>query len=173
MGFPNTFRNSEFVLSISNFPGISDHDSFKYFDNYIRGVEIPDLTLDTVESVLLDYTINHPISQRNNSYSELTVNFKLSENLMNYFFATRYIQNVRNGINESKDLTDQMAGNLIHKISVSVKDNQKRTIANIDYINSIVTNLSGLSLTYGEDTEIEFGITFKYENIIVNINGKE
>jgi len=173
MGFPNTSRNSNFLVSISNIPGLTNHRAFKYFDNYIRSVDLPDFSLDFVESVILDYTINHPISQKNNSLSEITLTFKLSEDLMNYFYAFRYIQSVRYGNNENKDVSEKLVDDVINSVIVTALDNQQRPVAKIEYKNLFISNLSSLSLAYGEDMESEFSISLKYENIIIKIEGDD
>ena len=101
----------------------------------------------------------------NSELGDLSITFKLDETLLNYFFMASYVMNMRYGINDSKDFDYRMKKNVIKKISISILDNQKNVCGYIHYDNCIPSSISGIEVNYYTADEIEFTVSFKFQEV--------
>jgi hypothetical protein len=167
MALPNIQFSDKFRVVFSNIPGFKPNnlDNYKNFDLYelyIKSVNFPGLDVSYTESDYLNYHINHPISRINQDLSDLSITFKLSEDMLNYHYLYSWIHALRNQKNiDGKKFFRQ---NMIDDIKIIFLDNEKREKVKYIYTNCFISNISSLSLEYGTADEMTFEVSFKIED---------
>jgi hypothetical protein len=132
------------------------------YDLYIKSVNFPSHNLELVESHLGGFHVNHPISKKNDNLGTLDITFKLSEDMLNYFYLYNWIKGLREGVNLDNEKWNRL--NVIKEIKLMFLDNQKRSKKVYIFQNAFVTDLGSLSLTNGQDVELDFTISVTYED---------
>ena len=85
---------------------------------------------------------------------------------MNWMQSLRYGRNL---VNDSQYATPRLKKNLIHELDVFILNNQKAKVAKIRFTNCFPTDLGSLELSYGNDEEMEFSLTLKYESVTIDV----
>ena len=81
----NILYDDKFKIAFSNVPSLdSDKIDMKRFNNNIKSVVIPDVNVEMIRSEVLRETALHPGSRTNDTLSQVTLEFKTSENMENY-----------------------------------------------------------------------------------------
>jgi len=168
MAFPNTFHNDKWVLTFSNLPNVDDLNEMKYFQSYIKNLILPDYNMSEITSIgPFGFQVRHPVAgmKKNIDLSQLQIEFKLSEDILNYLYFFKWMKDLKYG-----DLNDGDYDGLIRKFTIkkailSVMDNQKRTVANIIFTELFLLNLSSIQLAMGSSDEVTFTCNFSYEEI--------
>ena len=160
--FPNEQRSSNFRIYLSDLPSIIDFKDHKYFNNYIKSIILPDMSVQMYSDEFSGWTINHPINKSNADQSDIQLTFRVSEDLKNYLLFMDYIRRLKYG-----DVPDGSDSNLLSKfyiksLNVDVLDNQKRSICTLSFLDAFPVNLSSLGLQMGESEVIDFTVNFKY-----------
>lgn len=163
MGIPNTLHAGRWEAVLSNIPKIDNEViSQDLYNLYIRGVTIPDININMINSDFRDFIYLTPGTRGNSEYMQLLIEFAVSEDFLNYYNFLQLMLMTRfdEGGNKTrlKDLN-------INKISVFLKDNQKRKTAEMEFKNCFLSNLSSLPLIYGTSDEIIFTATFSYQEV--------
>ena len=163
----NTFHDSNFKVVISNIPTLEYEHDLDLFHNFVRRVVLPGFSIDMIESVWRGEHYQNPGSHKNDALGDITITFKVNENLMNYFYMAKYVMDMRYEYadNITDDPQDRMKMNFIKTIDVMILDNQKRHIANIKLSRCFPTNITSLTLEYTNGDEVEFDVTFKITEI--------
>jgi hypothetical protein len=163
MSLLNTFHSDSFKVVFSNIPQVSiDSEKIKMgvLNNYVKAVTLPDYTLEVVKSDFMDMSRLNPSSRYNNEFSQLTIEFKLDEDMENYFYLHKWINELRKG-NATKNDTLLHESN-IKSIQIILKDNQKRNRKIITFKECCLLSLGSLPLEFGSSQEILFTCTFDY-----------
>lgn len=177
MAYPNIAVDSSFFMTFSNIPGIDKDSTLKYFDDYVRSISVPAYNVGVYASSLIGHDELHPLQRENDELGEVAITFKASEDFMNYFILFNWMQCLRFGIDQIGDQDQfnasgpRLKRNVINSMDLFILNNQKNTIATMKFTNCIPTDLTGLDLNYGSDTEVEFSLNLRYENIVVNVPG--
>lgn len=167
MGFPNLQHSDKWRLNISNMPGFVDQsqdlNNIQIYENYVKAFTFPDISLELVQSRFRNYGIHHQISPVNGDLSDISITFKVSEGLWNYYYLYDYIQSMREGLDV--DPKEKFFRNdNIKALSITFLDNEKRPSTRFVFSNCFITNISSLNLTNGVDQELDFTLTLKYED---------
>ena len=169
--FPNVLHNDKWKITFSNIPTLDDMSEMKYFDNYVKSCSVPSYHMGDILSQLpMGMQIRHPLGgmKRNQELDDLVIKFKVSEDMYNYFVMFSWIQQLRYGqINPNHE--DYFRKYSIKKIIISMLDNQKRTVAELEFTNVLMGGISALDLSFGATSETEFDCTFKYEEVFYTI----
>ena len=169
MGSPNTQHSDKWKVIFSNIPGytpdITDNTTMGLYDLFVKDLTFPSLSLKLVQSHFRNYEINHQISKINDELGDLTITFKASEGILNYWYIFSWIKSMR----EQENIDDEkwFRLNVIKETKVLFLDNQKRPKYRYIFSNGFIVNLSSLILTNGLDNEITFDITIHYEDVNV------
>ena len=162
----NTFNNDSFSVVFSNIPIPQTsvvQPSIRLFNNFVKGVTLPDYNLETLESTFGNITRKNPISRINNDLTQITIDFKVDEDFVNYMTFYLWIKELREG-----KYTKNSGGNLhqsnISAIQVIVKDNEKIERYRIRFTECQIISLSSIVLQYGVNDEVIFSCTFNYHN---------
>jgi hypothetical protein len=158
----NDFHNSNFLVVFANMPGIENESDMAVIHNFIKDITLPSFSLKTMTTKHQAASHLHNMGSRNNEdLGDLSINFKLSEGMYNYFLFANYIATNRQADNISE--TPKMKDNLITGIMVDMLDNQKNRIGRISFDRVVPTTVSGLSLNYQENGIVDFSVTFAFE----------
>jgi len=163
----NTFHDTNFKVIISNIPTLEYENEMALYHNFIRSISLPGFSIDMIMSEWRGEHYLNPGSHKNNDLGDITITFKLTENLMNYFYMAQYIMDMRyeEADNTSDDPADRMKMNFIKSIDVDIVDNSKRKVANIKFSRCFPINISALELDYTNGQEVDFTVTFKFTEI--------
>lgn len=166
MGVPNSYHASRWELVMSNIPTIGTEKINKDIYNlYVKGVTIPDLTINMIYSDYKDYTYLNPGTRGNTELMQLMIEFVLSEDAKNYYNFFNLLMQTRFDVEEGKKLKDLN----INGIVVYFKDNQKRKKSKMTFKNCFLSNLSSLPLIHGSSEEITFTATFNYQEVLYDL----
>jgi len=166
--FPNVASSDKWILTFSNIPGLNDVSYMRYFDNYISSFVLPDYSLDMINfEGPLGFMIRHPQAPKKNAnLSQLQITFKLSEDMFNYWIMFRWMYNLKYGnVNIDQKDSDLFRDYCMSKATLTMLDNQKRPVVNVHFTKLLPSNMQSLQLTMGSSEELEFSISFTYEEI--------
>jgi hypothetical protein len=165
----NTFHSDKWRLSFVGIPTVINVNDLSLFDNFAKTVTVPDFTIDMDRTFeLLGYQIQEPVAHKvNKDLPNLTVEFKLVENLQNYYLLWQWIRNIKYGINVPKNthLKDYNCS-----INLEMLNNMKKTIMTFKYTKCFCLSLSSLALTSGTGEEMTFSAEFSHEQILIEPN---
>ena len=169
--FPNTFQNDKWLLTFSNIPGLPDMSEMRYFDAYIKSFVLPDYNLDMISvDTPFGFVVRHPQGgvKANTGLSQLQVDFKVSEDMLNYITIMRWIHDIRYGEIPNSD-TELLRLYACNVATLTLMDNKKRPVADIRFTKLLPASLSSLQLVMGNSEEVIFTVNFTYEEIQYNL----
>ena len=176
----NYHTNQKFRIIISNLPTVNNkiRDIKWLYENYVREFTIPGYKLNTIESTFQGRISNRPISRRNSDLMEFTVKFKADEHLYNYMYMRNFITNMRyNTLNQPTENVSQVAKRIetydynydIDRIDFLVLDNEKRIKNTIQFKKIFINEMSELNFKIDNTDETSFDVSFKYEEIFMEL----
>jgi len=159
----NTFHSDRWTATFSNIPGLNNLKEMQYFDNFVKSVVIPDYNAVEIFSDWNGFRVRHPTPKRNEDLSQIQFEFKLAENLRNYFAFFNWMRNIKYGNMTTDD--ELFRKFTIKTIGLNILDNQKREVSRLIFTQCFLLTLSSLSLSTGESEEISFTANFSYEEV--------
>jgi len=171
MGYPNTAHSGNWKTTFSNIPSIKQVSMVqKYIEGYVKSVIMPDYNLEEVFSQFMGEHYRHPASRQNDNLSQIQLDFKLSEDGLNYFYMLEWMMKLRNPqlatVNNNEPLSEEvLRENTCKNFSLHFLNNQKLTVALIHFKELWPLNVSSISLDMGTDEEIIFTTNFSYESM--------
>jgi len=166
--FPNLFHSDHWQISFSNLPSLGSLKDMRVYDNFVKSVTFPDYNMGEIFSDIKGFRIRHPLGgmKANEDLSQLQIEFKLSEDMINYINLFEWIQGLKYGkVTGFATEEDFFRKYTIKSINLNLLDNQKRTIAVWRFTEAFLTSLSSLSLGQGVSEEVTFTCNFSYEEI--------
>jgi hypothetical protein len=164
----NDYHNSNFLVTMSNMPGIQAEHDMAVFHNFIREVTLPGFSLNTLTTNFKGEQHLHNVgTQKNTNLDDITITFKLSEGLYNYFLIANYITSVRYEKNYTAEAggPEQMKKNNIKNIFIDLLNNEKKPVGRLTYTNCVPVTLSNLNLSYTDTNIVTFTSTFRFEEL--------
>jgi len=163
----NTFHGTNFKVHISNIPTVQYEHELDLFHNFVRSISLPGFSIDMIMSDWKGEQYLNPGSHKNDGLGDVSITFKLTENLMNYFYMAQYVMDMRYEYsdNDSDAPQNRMKMNFVKAIDIDILDNSKRTVANIKFSRCFPTEISNLELDYTNGQELDFTVTFKVTEI--------
>lgn len=163
MPIPNLFHNDKWSLVFSNIPNADPNTKIdmQLFDLYVKSFALPDLQLDTDNTNFKEGSVRQVMSRANDNLQQLSIEFKVSEDMRNYFILYQYLMATRYG--KILDKEEWLRFNVIKNIKLKCLDNQNREIGGIIFTNAIITSVGSLSLQMGIADPVTFSVTFFYE----------
>lgn len=160
----NTFHSDKWDVSFSNLPYVDTRDLSMY-DRFVKSVVIPDYNLEEIMSYGPEgFAVRHPVGRKvNYNLSQIQIEFKLSEDLLNYLNLFEWMRSLKYGENIPE--TDFFRHHTIKSIAINIRDNQKRSIAVMRFTQCFLLTLSSLGLETGSSEEITFTANFSYEEL--------
>lgn len=169
--FPNVLHGDKWKINFSNIPSLDDMSQMRYFDNYVKSCVLPPYSVGEIISQLpMGFQVRHPLGgmKKNQDLGNLTITFKVSEDMYNYIILFKWIQELRYG-QIDRDHDGYFREYTTKRLTLSMLDNQKRTVADITFTNVFIAELASLDLQFGSTEEISFTATFSYEEIFYNV----
>jgi len=165
--FPNLWHNDLWQISFSNLPSMKSLRDMRIYDNFVKSIVFPDYNMSEIYSDIKGFRIRHPLGgmKANEDLSQLQIEFKLSEDMINYINLFEWMQGLKYGKVEDFSEEDFFRKYTIKSINLNLLDNQKRTIAVWRFTEAFLTSLSSLSLDQGISEEVTFSCSFSYEEI--------
>ena len=163
MAVPNMFHSDKWSAIFSNIPNANPDVKIdnRLFNLYIKSVALPDLQLDTANTDFKNGSVRQMMSRANDNLQQLSIEFKLSEDMRNYYILYEYLVATRYGQILDKD--KWLRNNVIDNLKISCLDNQNREIGGIIFTNAILTSIGSLSLTMGTADNVTFVTSWAYE----------
>jgi len=175
MAYPNTAHSSSWKVTFSNIPVLKDTKLIqRYMEGYCKSLILPDYNMEESFSPFMGEQIRHPISRQNDNLSQFQIDFKLSEDGLNYFFLLEWMMKLRNpqlvNVHGNEALTEKvLRENSCHRLTLHFLNNQKITVAMIHFTEVWPLNVSSVSFDMGTDEEIVFTSNFSYESTTFEI----
>lgn len=166
--FPNLFHSDKWQAQFSNLPSIASYRDMRIYDNYVKSIVLPDYNMDVIYSDFQGFRIMHPDGgfKANYDLSQLQVEFKVSEDMLNYIYLFEFMKALKYGDTTGFENPDEIfRKNTIKAITINILDNQKRNIADWKFTNAFLISMSSLSLEMGSSEEITFACNFAYQEI--------
>jgi len=161
----NSFHSSKWKLTFSNIPTITSFSNLGLYEYFVKGFNIPELSIDMMNINFHSSTIRSPMSKENMDLSNLSIEFKVDENMDNYYNLYHWMQSIRYG-----DVTEEiLRQSYIKGINLVLLDNQRNPTKTFKFTNAFLTNLGGLNLTMTNDSEVSFSTNFTYEEVQVSL----
>lgn len=160
----NTFHGSKWKVTFSNIPTITNFRDLACYELFVKDFTLPNLSIDLMSVNFKGSQTHHSISRDNADLPELSINFKVNEDLTNFYNLHTYMLQMRFGQGIT---TEFLHENVVKTINLTLLDNQKRNVKIFKFSNAYLTDLSSLTLGMGTDDELTFSTTWKYEEINV------
>lgn len=163
------------VLGIPTNQNFLGKNGFQFFikklpntNFFVQGCNIPGISIDPVN--IGTPLVNLPFSGDHITYQELTITFKIDEDLGSYIDIYTWIRQLGFSEDSSEYATiakqPRMSGNgIVSDASLIILDAKKRSNYEITFINSFPISLSTLQLGYTVD-DVEYltaDATFRYD----------
>lgn len=162
MGHPNIFNNSKWKVVLSNIPTVTNYKNMNVYNDYVRSCTIPDYNCPEDFINFMNTVVRVPIPRKNEELAQLQIEFKASEDLVNYVNLAEWMQSIKYG----QDLTTEyLIDSVVKNISVVILDNQRREKKIVYFTNCFLISLGSLPLVYGTDEEVPFLTTWSYEEM--------
>lgn len=164
----NRFHSDKFSVVFSNIPSIDNRIDMQLYDLYVKSVTLPEYDMEFVPSHFKGGLVWHPISQDNDNLPEVIIEFKLSENLDNWFNLFSWLQTLRYRQPDTEAVQSTLLRkNTVKSIDVLLLDNQKRTKKKMSFKECFLSNLSSLPLVIGSSEEVTFTTIWRYQEVFL------
>jgi hypothetical protein len=164
---PNLWHGDKFSVWYSDWPAVKDFKEWNYLTNTIQNVIVPEYNLNLINSNFQGAIIRHPEAPDiNRNLAQLLINYRLSEDMRNWFLHLEYLRQIRYGTLDNEPTEDLIRKYSIKNISINLLDNHKRLIGIVSFLQCFPTMISSLSLSFGESSECIFTVSYSYSEII-------
>jgi len=167
--YPNLFHSDRWQVSFSNLPTLESIRDMRIYDNFVKSVSFPEYTMNEIYSDTMGFRIRHPVGgiKANTDLSQISIEFKLSEDMKNYSNLFNWMQSLKYGKVENFNKEEEFFRKYtIKSINLSILDNKKRPIAFWRFSEAFLLSLGPISLNQGISDEITFLCNFSYEEIL-------
>lgn len=150
----NDYHKNKFEVRFSNVPNMTGYDKIDIhvFNNYIKGINLPDLSIPMLYSTTGQYRQLHPSPIGSRELHTVSIEFKIDEHMFNYWMLSSWLYQMRFGKpcgKKSLRGEELLRFDCIDAIEVCALDNDGRVISKIRFKHCIINNLSSLDLKYG------------------------
>lgn len=162
--YPNVLKNDKWVFSFSNIPTLPYYRDMKYFDSYIKSFTLPGYSVPITNiDMEKGFQFRQPMGGMdvNRNFTDITIEFNVSEDMLNYLTIWKWIFNLRNGTEVPKDSPLRHYSCGIG--TLSLLDNLKRPVAKYHFTHMLPSDLTSLNFVSGQTEDLTFTVTFKYE----------
>lgn len=165
----NIFNKNKWQVRFSNMCDFTELDLDSHIlDNYVKTVNIPDLTVNMLTSEFGHARQIHPDPRGARDLQTINIEFIMDEEGKNFYYFWMWLINMRagNAIGK-KNLKGEALLRLdqIDCIEICLLNNNKVMVSKMKFFDCIPTNLSSMSLETGQKNLASFVITFDYENM--------
>lgn len=161
----NNYNNSQFRVVFNEWPNLTGKKLPSYvFDNNVRSVTIPDVSIPVLTSQTGHVRQIHPSPIGYRDLNNILITFKVDDQLLNYYAAKCWIDGSRIGKRKSNEMLpgDYLHYNRIETLEIHNLNNVGQVVSKMIFNNVFLTNISNLTLQYGQADNSEFTCTFDY-----------
>jgi len=164
--YPNLFHSDKWQVSFSNLPSIQSIRDMRIYDNFVKSITFPDYNMGEIYSDIMGFRIRHPLSKPNEELSQVQIEFKLSEDMLNYIYLFEWMRGMKYGdVEDFERKEDYFRKYTIKAITINILDNQKRDIAYWKMTECFLLSVGSLPLEMGTSEEVTFTCNFSYSEI--------
>lgn len=173
----NEFNKNKFLVRFSNLVNFTGLEMDNHvLDNYVHSVSVPDLSIPMLVSFYGHERQIHPNPIGARDLQRITVEFKLDEEMKNYFLFQKWIEHMRYGDTCGKKSLkgeELLRMDCIDAIEIVSLDNDNQIKSKMKFKHAIIVDLATLNLEYGNSDICTFTCTFDYETIELLLNNTE
>lgn len=162
----NNYSGNQFDVVFNTWPNLTGKKLEQYvFTNNVRSVTIPDVNIPMLDTQIGHIRQIHPAPIGYRQLNNIMITFKVDDHLLNYYAAKCWIDGSRTGERKSNNTfpDDFLRYNRIETLEIRNKDNTGKVVSKMIFKRVFLTNLSNLTLQYGQSENSEFTCTFDYE----------
>lgn len=164
----NNFHGDKFRVVFSNIPGMDSMLDMQLYNNFIKSLELPEFSQEFAPDNFKGSVIWHPISQNNDQLSSLSIEFKLSENMENYYNLFHWMHAIRYCQPEFKtSFREMIRRNTVKSIDILFLDNEKRAQKKMTFKECFISGLGSIPLIMGNSDEITFTSTWQFQEVLL------
>lgn len=162
----NNYSGNQFRVIFNQWPNLTGKKlDTSVFDNNVMSFTIPDITGPLLNTQYGHVKQLHPNPVGYRQLNAFNVTFRVDDRLLNYYAAKCWISGSRVGERKSnKNLPyDLLRWNRIETVELQNLDNAENVVSRMLFKRVFITNLSNLTLRYGQSENSTFTCTFEYE----------
>ena len=173
----NDFNKNKFVVRFSNLVNFTGIDLDTHIlDNYVRSASIPDLSIPMLTSMYMHERQLHPNPIGARDLQSITIEFKLDEEMKNFYYFYCWIDAMRHGETCGKKSLkgeELLRMDCIDAIEIVSLNNDNKIQSKMKFKHAILTNLQNVNLEYGTSEICTFTCTFDYETVELQLQNLE
>lgn len=162
----NNYSGNQFKVIFNTWPNLTGNElDTVVFDNNVVAFTIPDISGPLLNTQIGHVKQLHPNPVGYRQLNAFNVTFRVDDRLLNYYAAKCWISGSRVGERKSnKNLpNDFLRWNRIETVELQNLDNAEHVVSRMLFKRVFLTNLSNLTLRYGQSENSTFTCTFEYE----------
>lgn len=162
----NNYSGNQFKVIFNTWPNLTGNElDTVVFDNNVTAFTIPDISGPLLNTQIGHIKQLHPNPVGYRQLNAFNVTFRVDDRLLNYYAAKCWISGSRVGERKSnKNLpNDYLRWNRIETVELQNLDNAEHVVSKMLFKRVFLTNLSNLTLRYGQSENSTFTCTFEYE----------
>lgn len=162
----NNYSGNQFKVIFNTWPNLTGNElDTVVFDNNVVAFTIPDISGPLLNTQIGHVKQLHPNPVGYRQLNAFNVTFRVDDKLLNYYAAKCWISGSRVGERKSnKNLpNDFLRWNRIETVELQNLDNAEHVVSRMLFKRVFLTNLSNLTLKYGQSENSTFTCTFEYE----------
>lgn len=162
----NNYSGNQFKVIFNTWPNLTGNElDTVVFDNNVVSFTIPDISGPLLNTQIGHIKQLHPNPVGYRQLNAFNVTFRVDDRLLNYYAAKCWISGSRVGERKSnKNLpNDYLRWNRIETVELQNLDNAEHVVSRMLFKRVFLTNISNLTLKYGQSENSTFTCTFEYE----------
>lgn len=162
----NNYSGNQFKVIFNTWPNLTGKElDTVVFDNNVVSFTIPDISGPLLNTQIGHIKQLHPNPVGYRQLNAFNVTFRVDDRLLNYYAAKCWISGSRVGERKSnKNLpNDYLRWNRIETVELQNFDNAEHVVSRMLFKRVFLTNISNLTLRYGQSENSTFTCTFEYE----------
>lgn len=162
----NNYSGNQFKVIFNTWPNLTGKElDTVVFDNNVVSFTIPDISGPLLNTQIGHVKQLHPNPVGYRQLNAFNVTFRVDDRLLNYYAAKCLISGSRVGERKSnKNLpNDYLRWNRIETVELQNLDNAEHVVSRMLFKRVFLTNISNLTLRYGQSENSTFTCTFEYE----------
>lgn len=162
----NNYSGNQFKVIFNTWPNLTGKElDTVVFDNNVVSFTIPDISGPLLNTQIGHIKQLHPNPVGYRQLNAFNVTFRVDDRLLNYYAAKCWISGSRVGERKfNKNLpNDYLRWNRIETVELQNLDNAEHVVSRMLFKRVFLTNISNLTLRYGQSENSTFTCTFEYE----------
>lgn len=162
----NNYSGNQFKVIFNTWPNLTGKElDTVVFDNNVVSFTIPDISGPLLNTQIGHVKQLHPNPVGYRQLNAFNVTFRVDDRLLNYYAAKCWISGSRVGERKSnKNLpNDYLRWNRIETVELQNLNNAEHVVSRMLFKRVFLTNISNLTLRYGQSENSTFTCTFEYE----------